>query len=189
MVYGYANQGGTRFVDPKPFLPASNDLIGIPSRTGQFSTATAGTIYSNYHSNGASASSTMNPSTTKAISSTGTRNTYQDNAMRIRSNQPIVGNSYADANGSCSAPLAPSAFQKTRFAINVQAEWVAMASTNELVVTAYEPTANGLGFEAPRTFTMTRTSRNNNTPTKQYSALDFRAGTIFEGTAPFQMYY
>ncbi len=189
MVYGYANQGGTRYVDPKPFLPASNDLIGIPSRTGQFSTATAGTTYTNYHSNGADASNTMTPGTTRAISSTGTRNTYQDNAMRIRSNHPIVGNSYADANGSCSAPLAPSAFQKTRFAINVQAEWVAMASTNELVVTAYEPTANGLGFEAPRTFTMTRTGGNNNTPTKQYSALDFRAGTIFEGTAPFQMYY
>lgn len=189
-VYGYANQGGTQYVDPKPFLPSSNDLVGVPSRSAKISSATSGNNYTAYHSGNTTNSGIITAGATTTLNSRGTRNTYQDQAVRIRSDQPIVANSYADANGNCSAPLVPVAFQKRKFALNVQAEWVAFASSNELTITAYEPTADGLGWEAPRTYTMTRVGANNNTPTKQYeTARNFRAGTIFEGDAPFQMWY
>lgn len=189
VAYGYANGNGTQYVDPKPFLPSSNDLIGIPSRSAKVSSGSAGNSYSLYHSDGVNQSRTANAGTTDTFNSRGTRTTFQDDAVRLRADQPIVANSYADANGSCSAPLVPSSFQKKRFALNVQAEWVAFASTNELTITIYEPNAAGTGFEAPVTVNMTRTGANNNTPTKGYEARNYRAGTIIEGTQPFQAYY
>jgi hypothetical protein len=143
-----------------------------------------------YHSGNTTVSGVITAGITTNIDSKGTQGLYQDQALRIRSKDPIVANSYADANGSCSAPLVPVAFQKRRFALNVQSEWVAFASTNEVTVTATEPTADGLGFEAPRTYNLSRVGANNNTPTKAYEgARNFRAGTIFEGNAPFQMWY
>ncbi|OUR97440.1 hypothetical protein A9Q84_14030 [Halobacteriovorax marinus] len=189
-VFGYANGNGSQYIDPKPLLPASNDLVGVPSRTGKFSTATAGT-YNVYHSDTFSQTNqTINPGTTKDISSRGTKGYYRDEALRIRATQPIVGNSYADANGSCSSPLVPVAFQKTKFALNVQAQWVSFASTNEGTITAYEPTADGLGWETPRVYNLVRNGVDNNTPTKAYeTAVKLRAGTIFEGTVPFQAWY
>jgi hypothetical protein len=189
-VYGYANSGGTQYTDPKPFLPSSNDLVGVPSRSAKITSADSGNNFTAYHSGNSTNTGTITAGTTSTLNSKGTRSVYQDQAVRIRSDQPIVANSYADANGNCSSPLVPVAFQKTKFALNVQAEWVAFASTNELTITAYEPTADGLGWEAPRTYTMTRVGANNNTPTKQYeTARNFRAGTIFEGDAPYQMWY
>jgi hypothetical protein len=189
-VYGYANQGGTQYTDPKPFLPASNDLVGVPSRSAKITSEVSGNNFTAYHSGNTTNTGVITAGSTTTLNSRGTRGVYQDQAVRIRSDEPIVANSYADANGNCSSPLVPVAFQKSKFALNVQAEWVAFASTNELTVTAYEPTADGLGWEAPRTYTMTRTGANNNTPTKQYeTARNFRAGTIFEGDAPFQMWY
>jgi hypothetical protein len=190
VAYGYANGNGSQYIDPKPLLPSSNDLVGVPSRTGKFSTATAGT-YDVYHSDNFSQSNqTITPGATKDISSRGTKGYYRDHALRIRASEPIVGNSYADANGSCSSPLVPVAFQKKNFALNVQAQWVAFASTNEGTVTAYEPTADGLGWETPRVYNLTRVGTNNNTPTKAYETTrKFRAGTIFEGTVPFQSWY
>jgi hypothetical protein len=190
MVYGYANGNGSQYVDPKPFLPSSNDLVGIPSRDAKVSSRTSGNNYVAYHSGNTTNSGVINAGATTNIDSRGTQGLYQDQSIRIRADEAIVANSYADADGSCSAPLVPVAFQKTRFALNVQSEWVAFASTNELTITATEPTADGLGFEAPRTYTLTRVGGNNNTPTKGYeTARNFRAGTIFEGDAPFQMWY
>ena len=190
VVYGYANGNGSQYIDPKPLLPSSNDLLGVPSRTGKFSTATSGDI-DLYHSDTfTQMDQAITPGATKNISSRGTKGYYRDHSLRVRSTQPIVGNSYADANGSCSSPLIPVAFQKTKFALNVQAQWVAFASTNEGTITAYEPTADGLAWEAPRTYNLTRNGANNNTPTKAYEdGVKFRAGTIFEGDVPFQAWY
>ncbi|MAZ47286.1 MAG: hypothetical protein CME65_01905 [Halobacteriovoraceae bacterium] len=188
VAYAYANGGGSNYVDPKPLLPSSNDLVGVPSRDAKLSTDTPSTSYTAYHSNDQQESNTFEPGAVRNINQRGTSGLYQDEALRIRATAPIVANSYADANGSCSSPLVPVAFQKTKFAINVQAEWVAMASTNELTVTSYEP--NGDGTFTTRTHVMTRVGSNNNTPTKQYETnVNFKAGTIFEGTAPFQMWY
>jgi hypothetical protein len=190
MVYGYANQGGNTYVDPRPLLPSSNDVIGVPSRDAKITTEVSNNGLVGYHSNNTQVTRTVQPGSTGNIDQTGTNGYYADNSLRIRSDSPIIATSYADRNGGCTAPFVPVAFQKTKFAINVQAEWVAMVSTNEVVVTAYEPTADGLGWETPRVYNMTRTGSNNNTPTKGYETnRNFRAGTIFEGTAPFQMYY
>ncbi len=190
VVYGYANGSGSEYTDPKPFLPSSNDLVGVPSRDAKISSRTSGNNFTAYHSGNTTNTGTITAGATTTLSSRGTRGLYQDQAVRIRSNSPIVANSYADANGNCSSPLVPVAFQKRRFALNVASEWVAFASTNELTITATEPTADGLGFEAPRTYTLSRVGGNNNTPTKGYeTARNFRAGTIFEGSAPFQMWY
>lgn len=189
VAYGYANGNGSQYIDPKPFLPSSNDLVGIPSRDAKVSSGSVGNNYMVYHSDGVNQSRTVSAGTTDSFSSRGTRSTYQDEAVRLRADQPIVANSYADANGSCSAPLVPSSFQKMRFALNVQAEWVAFASTNELTLTIYEPNAAGDGFESPVTINMSRTGTNNNTPTKAYQTKNYRAGTIIEGTQPFQAYY
>ncbi len=188
-VYGYANSGGTSYIDPKPFLPASNDLIGVPSTSAKVSSKTSANNYTAYYSGNTSNTGSVTAGATMTLSSKGTRGVYRDHGLRIRSQKPIVANSYADNNGNCSAPFVPVAFQKRKFALNVQSEWVAFASTNQLTVTAYEPTADGLGWEAPRTYNMNRVGANNNTPTKGYETRNFRAGTIFEGSAPFQMWY
>jgi hypothetical protein len=77
------------------------------------------------------------------------------------------------------------AFQKKNFAFNVQAEWVAFTSTNEVTVTA-----DGLGRETPKVYNLNRVGSNNNTPTKGYeSGTKFRAGTILEGSAHFRAWY
>lgn len=188
-VYVYAS-GSSSYVDPMPLLPISNDLLGVPSRDAKIASSTTGNTAVAYHSDGVNDNKTFNAGTPGNVDQNGTSGLYQDAAVRIRSTDPISANSYADANGSCSAPLVPVAFQKTKFAINVQAEWVAMASTDEVTVTAYEPNAAGDGWEVPRVYNLTRTGTNNNTPTKGYeTGVNFRAGTIFEGTGPFQMYY
>ncbi|MBD67095.1 MAG: hypothetical protein CME62_17975 [Halobacteriovoraceae bacterium] len=188
IAYSYAAGGGNQVVDPKPLLPAANDLVGVPSRDAKVSTDTNGTSATYYHSDGVNGTLNItNAGDVGNINQRGTSGLYRDEAIRIRANANIVATSYADSNGSCAAPLVPVAFQKTKFALNVRAEWVAFASTNELTVTAYEP--DGVGGYTTTTFNMTRTGANNNTPTKQYSTSDFKAGTVFEGTAPFQMWY
>lgn len=183
VAYTYATGGGGRLSDPKPLLPASNDLVGVPSRDAKVSTGTASTTATVYHSNNTTeALSIPTTQTVGNINQRGTSGLYRDESIRIRANAPIAANSYADANGNCSAPLVPVAYQKTRFAINVRSQWVAFASTNELTITATRPDGS------TATFNMVRSGSNNNTPTKGYGG-DFPSGTIFTGTAPFQMWY
>lgn len=195
-VYSYANSGSNRYYDPMPLMPLGNDLLGVPSSRAYVTSATNGNNFSAFHSDNQVDNLTVNAGTQRQVNPNGTSNLYRPASVRLRADAPISANSYADSNGVCSSPFVPVAQQKLKFAINVQSEWVAFASTNDnVVVTAYEPdgTTNpdgSINFNAPRTYNLNRVGTNNNTPTKGYeTGIKFRAGTIFEGNKPFQAWY
>lgn len=181
VAYTYANGNGTLYVDPKPLLPASKDLIGYASSSAKVTSSANGNAYTRYFSNNTSASGTINTGATLTFNGSGSR--YSGNSVRLKSSENIVGNSYADADGNCSAPFVPVAYQKKRFGLNVQDEWVAFASTNAAVITVTQPGG------ATSTITLTKTGTNTNTPYKAYSTTDYPAGTLFEASEAFQMWY
>lgn len=181
VAYTYANGNGTQYVDPKPLLPSSKDIIGFASSSAKVSSTTAANAYTRYFSNNTSANDTVNAGTTDTFNGSGNR--YSGNAVRIKASADIVANSYADADGNCSAPFVPVAFQKTRFGLNVMNEWVAFASTNATVITVTQPGG------ATSTITLTKTGTNINTPYKAYRTTDYPAGTLFESSDAFQMWY
>ncbi|MBT4760257.1 MAG: prepilin-type N-terminal cleavage/methylation domain-containing protein [Bdellovibrionaceae bacterium] len=123
----YSTQS-SRVVDPHPLMPSSTSLLGIPSRDAKVSTTITSNPYSGVHSNSSTNTGTMTLGSVLNINQTGTSGLYRDNSFRITADYPIIGNSYADADGSCAAPLVPTGFLKYRFAINVNSDWVAMAS-------------------------------------------------------------
>lgn len=181
VAYTYANGNGSQYVDPKPLLPASKDLIGYASSSAKVTSSANGNAYTRYFSNNTSASGTINTGATLTFNGSGSR--YSGNSVRLKSSENIVGNSYADADGNCSAPFVPVAYQKKRFGLNVQDEWVAFASTNAAVITVTQPGG------ATSTITLTKTGTNTNTPYKAYSTTDYPAGTLFEASEAFQMWY
>jgi hypothetical protein len=181
VAYTYANGNGTQYVDPKPLLPASKDIIGFASSSAKITSSTDGNAYTRYFSNNTSASGTINTGTTLTFNGSGNR--YSGNSVRLKATQNIIGNSYADADGNCSAPFVPSAFQKKKFGLNVMNEWVAFASTNAASITVTEPGG------ATSTINLTKTGTNTNTPYRAYRTTDYPAGTLFESSDAFQMWY
>lgn len=182
VAYTYANGNGSQYVDPKPLLPSSKDIIGFASNSARVSSSTAGNNYTRYFSNNTSAADVVNAGTTDSFSGSGTR--YSGRSVRIKANDDLVANSYADADGNCSAPFVPVAFQKTRFGLNVKSEWVAFASTNAASVTVTQPDGT------VTTINLTKTGTNTNTPYQAYmTATDYPAGTLFESSDAFQMWY
>jgi len=181
VAYTYANGNGTQYVDPKPLLPASKDLIGYASSSAKVSSSANGNAYTRYFSNNSSAGGTINTGTTLTFNGSGNR--YSGNSVRIKAAQNIIANSYADADGNCSAPFVPSAFQKKKFGLNVNPQWSAFASTNAAVITVTEPGG------ATSTITLTKTGTNTNTPYKAYRTTNYPAGTLFESSEAFQMWY
>ena len=47
----YSHENKNRVVDPKPILPASNDILGIPSKGVKLTTASASASFTAYHGN------------------------------------------------------------------------------------------------------------------------------------------
>lgn len=134
----YSNKS-SRVVDPRPLLPASTSLLGVPSRSVKASTTITANNYNGYFSDSSTTSGTVNLGSTKTINPPSTPGTYQEPSLRIIADTPLVANSYADANGNCAAPFVPTSMLKYRFAINVAAKWVALASTEPGTVDMIAP--------------------------------------------------
>jgi hypothetical protein len=179
--YTYANAGGTQYTDPKPLLPSSTDLIGVPSSRGKLTSGTNANGFTAYFSNNTTQTGTLTAGVTQDVNGTGSR--YAGAGVRVRATSNVVANSYADADGNCSAPFAPTAFQKKRFGLNVAPKWSSFVSTNPAVITVTQPGG------ATSTITLARTGANNNTPYKAHRTTAYPEGTIFESNQAFQMWY
>ncbi len=159
MAYQHSNS----YIDPKPLLPASTDIIGIPSSSMSLSTQEDLTSFNGYHSNGAILANTIDRDTRLPISPQGTTSQYESEALRLTADQPIVGFSYADSNGSCAAPFLPTAMMRSQYATNVTADWVSFASLAAGTVTITEA-----GGTAITTLTLAQSGSNPNAPYKAY---------------------
>ena len=115
LLYLVSTTGGSTLIDPKPLLPASNDIIGFPSNKVDLSVDTDGTSLELYISDGSNNSYTGNKSSTMQHTGTGssTASLYQGYASRyISTGGKIVGSSVADSNGYCTAPFLPVSMMK-----------------------------------------------------------------------------
>ena len=139
IAYMYSNAGGTNVTDPKPLLPASNDILGFPSTRAKIATATNATGLTLYHSDSHSSTHSINSGTEFNVNSRGDKNLYKGEALRIRGDQVIIANSNADSNGYCSAPFIPTSMLKKKYILNVDADYIAFASLEEGDITMEEP--------------------------------------------------
>ena len=180
VAYTYANQSGA-YVDPKPLLPSSTDIIGLPSSRAMVSSATNSNAITMIRTNSAVSSSSLTAGTTYTTHGTGSY--YTGDAMRIISESPIVANSYADSNGGCSAPYLPISMVKKRYGLNVDSEWVAFASDRPVTITITKPDLTTTDL------TLTKSGVHADAPYKAYLSTDYPAGTLFESDAPYAAWY
>ena len=146
---------GTRYTDPMPLFPAAKDLVGFAS-TRAYLTNSSG-VTSCLHSN--STACAINSGTIDYFSPVGTSSYYQSNATRVFSDDPIFIRSRADNNGYCGAPFMPRSYMRSMYAINTDATYVALASTEACsvevlntsgtVVETINFTRSGADTEAP----------------------------------------
>jgi len=151
--------------DPRPILPNSTDIIGIPSRSGYVSASVVGTEITGVHSNDVTLSHTFsNLATIFKVAPQGTGDRYKADAVRIKSTTPIQAVSTADADGYGSAPFLPRSKMKNTYALNVETEWLALASTEAGTVEVTKPngtkvqgtlTRSGVAQDAPYKLRMT----------------------------------
>tara|TARA_B100001248_G_C27399748_1_gene469167 strand:- start:13358 stop:15787 length:2430 start_codon:yes stop_codon:yes gene_type:complete len=175
--------GSSEIVDPKPLLPASTDIIGIPSESLKLGTLLGSNNYSVYHSDSTTDTGSLSAGTEISINPTGSpTNQYQANSLRVIAQTGVVGNSNADSDGLCSAPFVPVAMMKKRFAINVVAEWVAFASIEAGDITVIDP---GGGTS---TVSLVKSGSEANAPYKA-RLTNVSAGTRFESSIKFQTWY
>ncbi len=148
------------YVDPKPLLPGSTDIIGFPSSSMRVTTTVDSTSYTGTHSNSIQTLNSLNRANVISIAPQGTSSLYRSESLRLQANQPITGASYADSNGGAAAPFLPVSSMKTRYAINVASDYVAFASlqpgtvslidsTDTLITPALTLTQSGGGANAP----------------------------------------
>jgi hypothetical protein len=185
MLYIYsANSSGTAIADPKPLLPSSNDIIGFPSNSAQISVDTDATSFKRYISDGSVDNYTGNKSSTTQHNGTGpsTASLYQGYSSRYTSTGgKLVANSLADSNGLCSAPFMPVSMMKKRYAINVNSDYVAFASTKAAVITITDPSGS------TSSITLTR-SGSGKAP--YYGRIsNVLGGTVFESNKRYATWY
>ncbi|MEC9282633.1 MAG: fibronectin type III domain-containing protein [Bdellovibrionota bacterium] len=140
LILAYMYSGGDNYaVDPKPLLPASFDILGIPSRSVKITTASSNATANLYHSDSFTSSVTLSAGTEKSVNGRGVIGLYKEFALRIRSSEALVANSNADANGYCSAPFVPTALLKKKFIVNAKIDFVAFASLQGGDITVEQP--------------------------------------------------
>ncbi|MFT6071476.1 MAG: putative Zn-binding protein involved in type VI secretion/GT2 family glycosyltransferase [Bacteriovoracaceae bacterium] len=194
LAYQYSTSGtyGVRVEDPKPIVPKSLTIIGVPSRNAYISPDATGTLswWDSATNTGTDptvavtegATNTLNPGDTPD------RN-YTEQAMIIQhASISIAARSTADSDGNCSAPFISTARMRRSFGINVDAHWVKFASIYP--ATVYQLNPDG----TINSFTLSKTGTNVNAPYDHYIGGDDTVqgvleGTIFFSSARMQMWY
>jgi hypothetical protein len=185
VAFAYGNQSST-YYDPVPILPASTDIIGIPSKTAKISSGTSSNSYTAEHSDGVTTTGNL---TAGIVLSINERNAglgtglYKGAALRIRANAPIMAVSNADSDGYCQAPFVPVSMLKKKFGLNTASEYVAFASDRPVTITITKPDLT------TSTITLTRTGSGPKTPYKAYLSTSYPEGTLFEGDDVYQAWY
>ena len=129
LILAYMYSGGDEYaIDPKPLLPASFDILGIPSRSVKITTSSNTATANLYHSDSFTSQLQLAAGSEKSVNGRGVIGLYKENALRIRSTEELVANSNADANGYCSAPFVPTSLLKKKFIVNAKIDFIAFAS-------------------------------------------------------------
>lgn len=178
VVYVYANL----YTDPRPLLPASKDIIGFPSSKAMLTSSSDNNEITLYHGNSIENNLTMSLGITEEISPQGISDLFQSYPLRIIGNENIVANSNADSNGYCSAPFTPISMMKKKFAINVDSDYVAFASDQEVTITVIEPDLNTFDISLAKSGSSIKAPYSNRLS-------NLSAGTIFLGDKNFQAWY
>ena len=182
VAYQYSENGGNdRVTDNMPVLPPSTDIIGISSRTGQYTTIATTTNYQWWESDGStSGADSVNQGLFDSFGGNGAQ--YSGPAARAIGDDPLMARSNADSDGYDSSPYIPKSFQRQRYAINNLSEWTAFASDKPAVIQVFEPGTPQFAI------TLSRTGNNANEP--YFGRLTgMAAGTLFESNTRFGMWY
>ena len=107
---------------------------------------------------------------------------FQSHALRIIAEYDVIGASYADSNGYCAAVFLPISMMRKRYATNVNADYVAMASVEAGIINMIEKN----GTVTP--LTLVRSGAESNAPFKVRVA-NVAQGTRFESTTRFGAWY
>lgn len=186
IVYTFSTGNSGLVADPKPVMPASTDLIGIPSRSVKFTTLSSTADVDYLHGDDNTGMMTVTDGGTKSITGRakfdGTNSQYRAQPLRLRSSEPIVGNSNADSDGYCSSPFVPTVIMKKRFAVNVEAQYVAFASLYDATITVTYPDGT------TDTVALTRTGANPDAPYSAYFT-NIPEGTLFQSDKRLQGWY
>ena len=155
-----------RISDPKPLLPSSLEIIGIPSSSMRLTSDLNATNYNLWHSNSSTSSGSLNKSSVVSVSPQGTSNQYNPSSLLISADKVISGASFADSNGLCASVFLPTNLMQKRFAINANSDWVAFASKQAGIIEVYGPSQE-VGVDTPvTTLTLTRSGSEANAPYK-----------------------
>ncbi|MDB2447463.1 fibronectin type III domain-containing protein, partial [bacterium] len=186
VAFTYSHENQNKVIDPKPILPASTDIIGIPSRSVKVTTNSPTASIDYYHGDDITGTTTVNKGTAKSIAGrskfSNSNSQYRAQPLRMISTEPLVGNSNADSDGYCSAPFVPTVLMKKRFATNVSAQYVAFASIYDAVIDVYYP--DGTTAQVA----LSRTGSSVDSPYSAYFT-NVPAGTRFEADKRMQGWY
>lgn len=177
------SSGSSSRVDPKPLLPASNDIIGFPSTQLKLTPLNTSTTYNIYHSNSVTGNGSLTQGADTTISPQGTTSLYRSESLRIIASDKVVGNSNADSNGYCSAPFLPVTMMRKKYALNVQAEWIAFASLEAGTIDVIDGTG-----AVVNTLTLTKSGSEANAPYKA-RATNQPAGYRYVSTVKYGAWY
>lgn len=177
------------YVDPRPVMQASYDIIGFPSTSAKITVDTDNTLVTRYIASGETDSTTGFRDTIiehQGTGSTSDASSYQFfkgyPSRYVSSGGKIAAMSYGDGDGTCATSYLPVHLQKKRYAVNTSAAFVAFASTNPATITV-SGTDDSVSL-----LQLTRLSDDPNTP--YYAKLDHTAeGTIFESDQSFAAWY
>jgi hypothetical protein len=186
--YLYSSGGdGNRRVDSMPILPAATDLLGYPSRWGHLSSLVESNEFSLIESSSNSGTTgTLNPFSTYTVTAKGNPTSlYRSDAMRILSQDKMVARSNADADGWSSAPFMPRAFMRKKYALNVNADYVAFVSDKPAVIEFINP-ADG---SVAHTITLSKTGTHPMAPYKGYTNTYDLQGYIYQSADKFGAWY
>ena len=188
LAFHYANRIGDYVSDPKPLLPSSLEIIGIPSTSMRLTADQDGTFYNFNHSSSTSGSGSLSRTDSIRINPQGTSTLYQSDSLLISASQKISGASFADANGNCASVFLPTDLMKTKYAINVNSDYVSFASKHEGTIEVYS-VGQEVGVDTPvSTITLGRTGSDASTPFKAYMSNPLQ-GYRFISTVPMAAWY
>ena len=174
--------GNDRIEDNMPILPPALDIIGVPSRTGYY-TSDTNTTASWYESNN---TQNIGFSITAGVYSAFGGNGAQYSAPGARviagGTYKLIGRSTADNDGNDSSPFVPKSMMRKRFAINHLAEWVTLVSDKPVTIQRF---SGGTHTE----FTLTQTAGSHANAPYFTQQLAVPQGTIYESNEAFQVWY
>ncbi|MCB9092451.1 MAG: hypothetical protein H6621_02220 [Halobacteriovoraceae bacterium] len=147
VMLGYAISLGKKLdkiVDAHPVLPPYEMLIGFPSRKAIVSGLDQIIYYDGIYSNGVSTKGKADLGeydVEKGLPNNGIccNFFYNSKALRIFSTEKFFARSNADGSGWASSPFLPEYLMRKNYTLNIDTQWVAIASTTKDKVKVWNP--------------------------------------------------